>query len=56
MICMLAFAAWLCTRKDSVAYVTERTATKMEMCVLAFVMAASVLTFSGITVFLYFNF
>ena len=56
MICMLALAAWLCTRKDSVSYVTERAATKMEMCVLAFVMAASVLTFSGITVFLYFNF
>lgn len=56
MTFMLVIAAWLCTRKDSVSYVKEHPATKAEMCVLAFIMTASVLTFSGITVFLYFNF
>ncbi len=56
LVLMLALAGLLCMRRDSVSYVEEKRATWFEMCFLAGVAALSVLSFSGVAVFLYFNF
>ena len=56
MLFLLLFSAFMCTRKDVYTWVSERTASRREMWCLAFLFGLSVLTFSGIATFLYFNF
>lgn len=62
MMSMLLMAAlflcviYICTKPNSLYWVQEKTAGRLEMWFLAFVFSLSVLSFSGVAVFLYFNF
>ena len=56
MFLYLLIAVVLCTRKDTLSYVNEKQAESLEMGILAVLTVMSVLTFSGVAVFLYFNF
>lgn len=62
MMSMLLMAAlflcviYICTKPNSLCWVQEKTAGRLEMWFLAFVFSLSVLSFSGVAVFLYFNF
>lgn len=53
---LVGIAIWLCTRPNARQWVTETKATRREMWLWAFVVSLSVLSFSGVTKFLYFNF
>lgn len=56
MLVLLLFSAFMCSRKNVYTWVNEKTASKREMWCLAVLFGLSVLTFSGIAEFLYFNF
>lgn len=56
MLIMFLLAAFLCTRKNSCDYVQEHQATASRMWGLAFLLMLCVISFSGMSTFLYFNF
>lgn len=56
MLVLLLLAAYLCTRPNAFAWVKNKKAGRTEMWVMALLFGISVLSFSGITTFLYFNF
>ena len=43
-------------RRETYVYVTEKASTEVRMCALAAVFALCVISLSGVTAFLYFNF
>lgn len=53
---LLVLAAFLCTRKNAYARVCEHELSVAGMWGLAFLFAMSVISFAGVTTFLYFNF
>lgn len=55
-VLLVGIAIWLCTRPNARQWVTETKATRKEMWLWAFVVSISVLSFSGVSTFLYFNF
>lgn len=55
-IFLIGITVWLCSQPNARQWVTEKTATRKEMWIWAFVVSLSVLSFSGISIFLYFNF
>lgn len=56
MLFTFAVAAFLCTRKSSYCWVKEKKATALEMWGWALVLSFCVISFSGMSTFLYFNF
>lgn len=56
LLLLLALSAFLCTRTNAYVYVREHGISMAGMLGLAFLFAVSVISFSGITTFLYFNF
>ncbi len=56
LLLLLALAAFLCTKKNAYERVYERELSTVGIWGLAFLFAMSVLSFAGVTTFLYFNF
>ena len=56
MLLMFVLAAFLCTRKCAYDRVREKRATALEMWGLALILSLCVISFSGMSTFLYFNF
>lgn len=56
LLALLVLAAFLCTRRNAYESVREREISVAGMWGLAFLFAMSVISFSGVTTFLYFNF
>lgn len=56
MLVLLLLAVYLCTRPNAFVWVTNKEAGKIEMWGMALLFGLGVLSFSGITTFLYFNF
>jgi hypothetical protein len=56
LVIYLLIAIAICSKREAVAHVQKTKPTVVGMWGLAFLLVLSILTFSGVTEFLYFNF